>query len=70
LAKECSSAEEITERFYLSAEASEYRWEEVQRAKRRESGKPRELPPGVIDFLREQKRKGYTVTSLDDEDGP
>lgn len=69
LAKECASAEEIEARFYLSAEASEYRWDEVQRAKRRESGKPRELPPGVVDFLREQKRKGYPVKSLDDEDG-
>jgi Zn-dependent peptidase ImmA (M78 family) len=68
LAKHCSSPEEIAERFYLSREASEYRWDEVQRFKRRESGKPRELPPGVIDFLREQKRKGFRVTSLENED--
>lgn len=68
LAKECSSPEDIAERFLISAEASEYRWEEVQRAKRRETGTPRELPPGVIDFLRAQKRKGYKVTSLEDED--
>ncbi len=34
LAKECSSPEEIAERFYLSDEASMYRWEEVQRFKR------------------------------------
>lgn len=70
LAKECSSPEEIAERFFLSAEASEYRWGEVQRAKRRETGKPRDLPPGVIDLLREQKRKGYPVTSLKDQDNP
>lgn len=70
LAKECSSPEEIAERFYLSDEASVYRWEEVQRFKRLESQTRRELPPGVIDFLREQKRKGYPVTSLKDEDNP
>ncbi len=68
LAKDCASAEEIAERFYLSAEASEYRWDEAQRAKRRETQTKRELPPGVIDFLREQKRKGYRVTSLEDDD--
>ncbi len=70
LAKQCSSPEEIAERFFLSGEAAEYRWEEVQRSKRREAGKPRELPSGVIDFLKEQRRKGFRVTSLkDDEDG-
>jgi len=68
LAKKCSSSEEIAERFYLSGEASDYRWDEVQRSVRRESGRPRDLPPGVIDFLREQKRKGFRVTSLNDED--
>lgn len=70
LAKECSSPEEIAERFYLSDEASMYRWEEVQRFKRRESQTRRQLPPGVIDFLREQKRKGHPVTSLKDEEDP
>jgi Zn-dependent peptidase ImmA (M78 family) len=68
LAKHCSSSDEIAERFYLSGEASEYRWNEIQRFTRRESGKPRELPPGVINFLREQKRKGFKVTSLKNED--
>jgi hypothetical protein len=68
LAKECSSPEDIAGRFHLSGEASDYRWEEVQRSMRRESGRPRELPPGVIDFLREQKRKGFRVTSLKDDD--
>jgi Zn-dependent peptidase ImmA (M78 family) len=67
-AKECASAEEISERFFLSAEASEYRWQEVQRAKRLETRKPRELPPGVIDFLKEQRRKGFHVTSIDEDD--
>jgi Zn-dependent peptidase ImmA (M78 family) len=67
-AKQCSSPEEIVERFFISAEAAEYRWEEVQRAKRRETGTPRALPPVVIDFLREQKRRGHRVTSLDDDE--
>jgi len=67
-AKECSRPEEISERFCISGEASEYRWAEVQRARRLEARTPRELPPGVVDFLREQRRKGYRVTSLDDED--
>jgi len=68
LAKDCSSPEEMAELFFLSGEASEYRWEEVQRTKRRETGKLRELPPGVVDFLREQRRKGFHVTSLKDHD--
>ena len=70
LAKDCVSPEEIAERFCLSDEASRYRWEEVQQFQRRESGGKRELPPGIIDFLREQKRKGYRVTSIEDDDNP
>jgi hypothetical protein len=69
LAKHCSSPDEISERFFLSREAAEYRWGEVQRAIRREAGKLRELPPGVIDFLKEQRRKGFHVTSIKNEDG-
>jgi hypothetical protein len=68
LAKACASPEEIAERFFLSEEASEYRWQEIERHRRHETGRKRELPPGVVDFLREQKRKGYKVTSLEDED--
>lgn len=68
LAKECASAEELAEQFFMSSEASEYRWTELERFRRQESGRPRQLPPNVIDFLREQKRKGYKVTVLDDDE--
>lgn len=67
-AQECASPEEIAERFFLSAEASEYRWLEVQRAKRLAAGRRRELPPDIIDFLKEQKRRGYRVTSIEDNE--
>ncbi|MFZ0456947.1 MAG: hypothetical protein WAM17_00570 [Rhodoplanes sp.] len=58
---------EIAAQFCLSEQASQVRWEEVQTIKRRELGIQRELPPNVIDFLREKQRQGHRITSLDDE---
>jgi len=59
------SANDIEERFGLSNRAAKWRLEEFERLYRRKHGIPRPLPAGVIDFLAEQKRKGYPVTSLD-----
>lgn len=67
LAKDCTSQQEVAHQFFLSDEAAEYRWEELERYRRLESGRKREFPPNVVDFLREQKRKGHKVTVLDDE---
>lgn len=56
---------EICSRFNLSKEAAKRRLEEFDRIYRRRNGIRRPLPLGVIDFLTEQKRKGYKVESLD-----
>jgi hypothetical protein len=59
------SVDDIQQRFGLSRPAAIRRLEEFERMFRRKHGIPRQLPAGVIDFLAEQKRKGYRVTSLD-----
>jgi Zn-dependent peptidase ImmA (M78 family) len=59
------STMDIQERFGLSRPAAIKRLEEFERMFRRKHGIPRQLPPGIIDFLAKQKRKGFPVTSLD-----
>lgn len=58
--------EEIQDKFGLSRQAAAKRLEECARIFRKKSGTRRELPPGVTDFLRYQKRKGHRVTSIGD----
>lgn len=60
------TADEIAARFGLSREAAEKRVKEFERIYRQRNGMPRPLPPGVVDFLQAQKRKGYPVTSIVD----
>jgi len=60
------TADVIADRFGLSLEAAEKRLAEFERIYRRRNGIRRDLPPGVVDFLKAQKRKGYPVTSLED----
>lgn len=60
-----TSIEDIQDRFGLSRQAAAKRLEEFQRLYRRKHGLPRPLPPGIIDFLIAQKRKGHPVTSVD-----
>lgn len=57
------SVDEIRRRFGLSLEAAAIRREEVNRLQRRASGQLRPLPPNVVDFLKEAKRRGQTVTA-------
>jgi len=57
------SADEIAARFGLSREAAKLRLAEFERLYRRQRGTPRLLPPGIIDFLAEQKRKGFKVAT-------
>jgi hypothetical protein len=59
--------DEIITRFGLSREAAKRRLEEFERLYRRQRGIPRPLPPGIIDFLVTQERKGFRITSLTDE---
>ena len=60
--------EEIGRRFGLSAKASTLRYEEFAGMFRRANGLRRPLPNGVADFLTEQRRRGYFVTSLPPEE--
>jgi hypothetical protein len=57
--------EEIAERFDITLPAARARATEFARMQRRLTGKLRQLPPSVANFLREQKRKGFQVTSVD-----
>jgi Zn-dependent peptidase ImmA (M78 family) len=57
--------DEIQNKFGLSRKAAAKRLEEFERMLRRKLGIPRQLPGGVADFLAAQKRKGHTITSLD-----
>jgi Zn-dependent peptidase ImmA (M78 family) len=57
--------DEIRTRFGLSWGAATKRLEEFERIYRRKHGIRRKLPPGIVDFLTEQQRKGYRVASLD-----
>jgi hypothetical protein len=61
-----TSADAIAERFRLSRTAAESRLKEFERIYRAKNGISRPLPPGIVDFLQAQKRKGYKVTSVDD----
>lgn len=67
LVPEEATADEIAMMFGLSAEASTYRKEEVDRVRRRRRGTRRDLPPDVLDYLTEAKRRGHTIhTPLDE----
>jgi hypothetical protein len=61
------TVDDVAIRFGLSREAAKIRLEEFERLYRRQRGTRRQLPPGIVDFLAEQKRKGFRVTSLPDE---
>lgn len=59
-----TTAEQLMERFGLSAPAASIRAEEMAGIFRRLNKLPRPLPPGVVDFLAARRRDGHTVTSL------
>jgi hypothetical protein len=58
--------EEIAERFDISISAAKIRAPELEKIRRIAQGIKRPLPPSIIEFLLEAKRKGHRVTSLDD----
>jgi hypothetical protein len=60
------TADYLREQFGLSRQAAERRLREFDRMYRQKHGIKRELPPGIVDFLSAQRRKGYPVTSLPD----
>ena len=63
-----TSAVEIGARFGLGPKASSKRCEEFAGMYRRANKVRRPLPKGVSDFLAEQRRRGYVVTSLPAEE--
>ncbi len=58
LAKECKSAQELSNRFQISNQAAEIRLETLSADIRRIEGRQRPLPAGVIDFMNEQEKRG------------
>ena len=61
------SAEHLSELFDVNLRVAEIRKEQLEKLLRRATGQPRALPPGVFDFLRDARKKGFDVRSLDRE---
>lgn len=59
-----TTPEQIANRFGLSNKAAVRRHEELGKLYRQANNLRRPLPKGVADFLIEQRRRGYVVTSL------
>ncbi len=59
------TAEELAKRFDISLSAAKIRASEIARVGRRKTGELRPLPSGVAEFLRNQKKKGFQVKSVD-----
>jgi hypothetical protein len=55
---------EIAKRFDISIPAAKIRAAELQRIQRKETGQRRALLAGVLEFLKEQKRKGFDIKSI------
>jgi Zn-dependent peptidase ImmA (M78 family) len=62
----CSTVEDFIERFGFSRRAATIRKEEHDRFLRHTTGQQRFLPQSGAEYLQEQRRKGYTVTSIID----
>jgi len=62
-----TTAQQLVKRFGISLPAAILRVKEFEPMFRRLHGISRPLPFGVVDFLAEQRKKGYMVTSLDYE---
>jgi Zn-dependent peptidase ImmA (M78 family) len=67
LAPEEVSPAIIADFFAISFEAATFRTAEVERLRRRRLNVERLLPPVAVDFLKEAKRRGFEVKSLDDD---
>jgi hypothetical protein len=67
LCEGCVTVEDFIERFGLSRRAAEIRKKDYDQHLRRLAGEDRPLTPTVIDYLRDQKNKGYKVTTLKDQ---
>jgi Zn-dependent peptidase ImmA (M78 family) len=59
---------EISDRFGLGTTASSIRYEEFARLYRRAHNLPRPVPQGIVDFLGEQRRRGFIVKTIPDDE--
>lgn len=66
LAPERISPEGLANVFAISLESATYRVEEIDRVRRRRLGQLRPLPQFAEDLLRDAKRRGFNVRSIDD----
>lgn len=62
---DATTADQLSQRFGLSAEAAANRYSELARRYRRENRIERDLPDFAIDFLTEARKRGYDVRSLE-----
>jgi len=58
------TAEELAERFDISISAAKIRLQELERMERRKTGRKRQLPQSVVEFLREAEKKGIALHVL------
>lgn len=63
-----STAEELASRFNVSLTAARIRKDELERLYRREHQIKRPLPQGVLNYLRDAKKKGFDVKSIENDD--
>jgi Zn-dependent peptidase ImmA (M78 family) len=59
-----TTSEQLAERFGLSDRMASIRVSELAGIYRRRHNIKKDIPAGIIDFLTEQRRRGYVVTSL------
>lgn len=57
----------LSELFDVNLRVAAIRKDQLEKLRRRTTDEPRALPPGVFNFLRDAKKKGFDVRSLDRE---
>lgn len=67
LADTTYTPERLSELFDVNIRVAAIRKEQLERLRRRANDQPRALPPGVFDFLRNARKQGFDVKSLDTE---
>jgi hypothetical protein len=67
LADAGAPAEDIADLFDVNLRTARIRKPQLERLQRRATGKTRALPESIVELLKEAKKKGYSVRSLDAE---
>jgi len=68
LAPTIISVEDLSDLFDVNITVARARKVQLERLQRRANNEMRPLPDGVVEFLRQGRRRGYAVPSLDRED--